>query len=257
MRRLGLSLLLLILHVPALVQAADRLLWIGDSHSGENRLSARYFELWPMPTSWFSVSGSNSRHWLNGSFRGLHYGALRFLPRQGDRQAIATVAPEPPFSFEQLVRSERPTHVVFALGTNDAVGDCRSPVTQESAPVRLAMRARALGLKCLWVAPTLQNWDASNGRANNLMSVCGGARYASWVSALKQAVLEVGCGFFDSSRLRLSRSRSPRNFAECISIKDDLWLPDDGEKLHFRSSRAYAQWMDCLNDSPEWTQFLR
>lgn len=193
----------------ALDSASDNVLYIGDSHSVNEKMRTELQGSLGNKVTYHASCGSNALHWAKGGY----------TSRCGQYNA------DPTPSLERLMIKEKPSKVVIELGDNHFEWDGRNPHRATAVHKHTERYVKALlasldeHTPCYWVGPT---WG-SRGRDYFKSDEMVEAMYAT----LKKAV-EPRCQIVDC---RNAVSRSSR-----------------GDGLHHHNDEAAKAWAACIVD---------
>ena len=207
--------------------AADRLIYIGDSHTvgafGQNFEQNLEVVTKKNPVKRYGVVGSAAGHWNkkdNSTIRKLKIGYYC----DGDGQ-VNGKAPNANFpTLSQLLQGSAPM-VVIALGTNDVHAKCKvTDKAEQVASVNELLSQVRPNSKCIWVGPTEQPTDGPIGKN------CGQAKIKTFIDNLKETVSQ-RCTYIDS--------REIKRHGKAI-------LPNRSDKLHYEGDLA-EYWANAVS----------
>ncbi|AZZ35306.1 hypothetical protein CIK05_00310 [Bdellovibrio sp. qaytius] len=207
--------------------SADRLIYIGDSHTvgtfGQQLTKNLEKVTDSKPIKRYGVVGSAAGHWNkkdNSSIRKLKIGYYC----DGDGQ-VNGKAPKADFPTPtQLFQGAEPM-VVIALGTNDVNSKCNvSDKTEQMAAVKELISQVRPNSKCIWVGPTEQPNDGP------IAKNCGQTKIKAFVDNLKQTVSS-RCIYIDSREIKLNGKPI---------------LPNRSDKLHYDGDLA-EHWANAVS----------
>jgi hypothetical protein len=147
----------------------------------------------------------------------------------------------------------KPSNVIIALGTNDALSYCSGGLGMPEKARKLA--ALAKGSSCVWIGPI------SFPKGTLIGNACGPEQYNEYVKLLIEAVTQAGCKFVDMRRAGDTSRGCPADnpdYLEPSPEKNCSLQPSDSKKLHFRSGdpqiAIWAKYVEQIlagkNDQP-------